>query len=342
MTESYRIFVGIDWGADAHQVWVTDAAGTAVGEQTVDHTGTAIAALVDWIVGLAEGDARAAAVALETPRGPIVDAFLARGCQVFAINPKQLDRFRDRFSVAGAKDDARDAEVLSSAVRTDRRAFRHVTAEDPLTVQVREYSRQDTELGEDLRRLANRLRDHLLRTWPELLRLVPAADEPWFWALLKRAPTPVEGRRMRPAQVRQLLRDHRIRRITAEALLTVLRAPSVSLAPGVREGVRVRILDLVDQLPVLARQRRAAERRLATTLEAMTQGPDGESVREHTDVTVLQSLPGIGTRIAATMLAEAADALRDRDYHALRLVGRHGTSHETQRQKLCRDHALCL
>ena len=44
MTESYRIFVGIDWGADAHQVWVTDAAGTAVGEQTVDHTGTAIAA----------------------------------------------------------------------------------------------------------------------------------------------------------------------------------------------------------------------------------------------------------------------------------------------------------
>jgi len=115
MTESYRIFVGIDWGADAHQVWVTDAAGTAVGEQTVDHTGTAIAALVDWIVGLAEGDARAAAVALETPRGPIVDACLARGCQVFAINPKQLDRFRDRFSVAGAKDDARDAEVLSSA-----------------------------------------------------------------------------------------------------------------------------------------------------------------------------------------------------------------------------------
>ena len=125
---------------------------------------------------------------------------------------------------------------------------------------------------------------------------------------------------MRPAQVRQLLRAHRIRRITAEALLTVLRAPSVSVAPGVREGVRVRILDLVDQLPVLARQRRAAERRLATTLEAMTQGPDGESVREHTDVTILQSLPGIGTRIAATMLAEAARPLRDRDYHGLRLL----------------------
>ena len=40
---------------------------------------------------------------------------------VHAINPKQLDRLRDRFSVAGAKDDRRDAYVLGDGVRTDRR-----------------------------------------------------------------------------------------------------------------------------------------------------------------------------------------------------------------------------
>jgi hypothetical protein len=39
-----------------------------------------------------------------------------RGIAVFAINPKQLDRFRDRFSPAGAKDDRRDALVLASAL----------------------------------------------------------------------------------------------------------------------------------------------------------------------------------------------------------------------------------
>lgn len=181
--------------------------------------------------------------------------------------------------------------------------------------------RQDTELGEDLGRLANRLRDHLLRTWPELLALVPAADESWLWALLTLAPTPAEGSRLRPARLRQLLRDHRIRRITAEELVTVLRALSVRLAPGVRDGVRVRILDLVAQLPLVAQQRRAAERRLVETLQAMTLGPDGEPVREHADVTILQSLPGIGTRIAAAaMLAEAAEPLRDRDYHAVRVL----------------------
>jgi len=48
-------------------------------------------------------------VAIEVPHGPVVDALIDRGFVVYAINPKQLDRLRDRFSVAGAKDDRRDA-----------------------------------------------------------------------------------------------------------------------------------------------------------------------------------------------------------------------------------------
>ena len=39
------------------------------------------------------------AVAIEVPRGPVVEAFLEGGFAVFSINPKQLDRFRDRYSV---------------------------------------------------------------------------------------------------------------------------------------------------------------------------------------------------------------------------------------------------
>lgn len=50
----------------------------------------------------------AMAVAIEVPHGPIVE----RSFQVYAINSKQLDPFRDRFTVAGAKDDRCDAHVL--------------------------------------------------------------------------------------------------------------------------------------------------------------------------------------------------------------------------------------
>jgi hypothetical protein len=51
---------------------------------------------------------------------------LERGFAVYAINPKQMDRFRDRFTVAGAKDDSRAAGVLGDSLRPDRRAFRRL------------------------------------------------------------------------------------------------------------------------------------------------------------------------------------------------------------------------
>ena len=73
----------------------------------------ALAALCDWLVSVA-GDPGSVAVAIEVPHGPVVDALLDRGFAVHAINPKQLDRLRDRFSVAGAKDDRRDARVAAS------------------------------------------------------------------------------------------------------------------------------------------------------------------------------------------------------------------------------------
>ena len=37
-------------------------------------------------------------VAVETPRGPVVESLMERGFVLHSINPKQLDRFRDRFS----------------------------------------------------------------------------------------------------------------------------------------------------------------------------------------------------------------------------------------------------
>ena len=341
VTESFTVWVGIDWGAEEHRVWVTAASGACLGERRVAHRGVALLELAEWLVSLAGGHAAAIAVALETPRGPVVDLLIERGCVVFALNPKQLDRFRDRWSAAGAKDDRRDAEVLANALRTDPRAFCRLEPDDPLTVQLREAVRQDAELTEDLRRAANRLREHLVRVWPELLALAPAADEPWFWTVLDLAPAPHAAARIRPARLRQLLREHHIRRVTAEEVLVVLRTPSVHLAAGVREGVLPRITDLIEQLRILHAQRRRAERRMADTLVALAETPT-ETGREHPDVTVLQSLPGIGVRIAARMLADAARPLRARDYHALRvLVGVAPVTKQSGKSRLVRMRHAC-
>ena len=72
------------------------------------------------LLSMTGAPAAAIAVAIEVPHGPIVETLLERGFQTHAVNPKQLDRFRDRFTVAGAKDDRRDAHVLADSLRTDR------------------------------------------------------------------------------------------------------------------------------------------------------------------------------------------------------------------------------
>src|SRR3546814_12042391 len=105
----------------------------------------------DWSSDVCSSDLGArpeeVAVAIETPHGPVVESLMARGFRLHAINPKQLDRFRDRFSPAGAKDDRRDAEVLASALRTDPQCLRPLEPLDPPVVELRVWSRNPEETG---------------------------------------------------------------------------------------------------------------------------------------------------------------------------------------------------
>ena len=84
-----------------------------------------------------------------------------------AINPKQMDQFRVRFTMAGAKDDNCGAEVMASALR-DPRCFRLFAPGEPIVVELREWSRIAEDLGVERNCLVNRLREQLLRYFPAL------------------------------------------------------------------------------------------------------------------------------------------------------------------------------
>src|SRR4029450_12135709 len=176
---SYHWYVGIDWGSQQHQVCVLDRDRHVVGERVVDHTGSSLAQLVTWLWGLSAGHPQRVAVAIEVPRGAIVEGLIERGFHVFAINPKQLDRFRDRHSVAGAKDDRRDAFVLADSIRTDLPSFRRLHLDTPQLLVLRELSRAEETLLEEFRRSANRLREQLHRFYPQMLQLGWRAGGAW-------------------------------------------------------------------------------------------------------------------------------------------------------------------
>jgi transposase len=321
VTEERRWFVGVDWGSEQHVACVVDSGGHRLRTDTIAHTIEGVTAWLERILSETAASPAAIAVAIETPRGLLVETFLARGFAVFAINPKQLDRFRDRYSVAGAKDDRLDAWVLGDSLRTDGHLFRRVDPEDPMVAELREYSRLLDDVETEHRRAANRLRDQLARVVPQWLALCPGADEPWFWEVVDTGLTGEGPKRLTTLQLTRLLRRYRIRRVAAEAVQQVLAAPGFSPTAATRRAVRAHLTVLLPRLRLLRAQRQEAERQLERLLAGLaTEGAAG-APREHRDITILRSLPGVGKRVAATMLAEASTALAARDYHTLRAYG---------------------
>ncbi len=315
MSASYELLIGIDWATQVHQVCVVARDGAVVEECGVEHTAEGIQTFVDRILNRVGGHGEHIAVAIETPRGALVETLVERGLHVYALNPKQLDRFRDRHTVAGAKDDRRDAYVLGDALRTDLPKFRRIEFDHPLVIQIRELSRADDDLRDELVRLTNRFREQLYRCASPLLELSPAADEPWFWDLVERL-TQEPGRRLTRSQVNTLLRRHRIRRLDADQVLQAVHQEPLPIAPGAADAAHGHIGLLLPRLRIAYQQRKQCTKRLVALMGEYDEERRGD--HDPSDVGILLSLPGVGTMVAATLLGTASQLLNDRAYSGLR------------------------
>ncbi|MBV8413217.1 MAG: IS110 family transposase [Alphaproteobacteria bacterium] len=320
MTHDPQWFAGIDWASEAHQVCLVDINGKVVGERSFAHGGAGLEELCRWLASMTQAVPAIIAVAIEVPHGPIVDTLLERGFQVYSVNPKQLDRFRDRFTVAGAKDDRRDARVLGDSLRTDRHCFRSLRAEEALVVELRQWTRIAEELKQERIRLTNRMREQLWRYYPQMLEIGQDLGAEWFLELWAAAPTPAKGARLGEARIERILKRHRIRRITAAEAVAILRKTPLVLVPGVVEAASAHIRTLLPRLKLVNRQLKDADQHLdavCAKLEGDGADPAGQT-SEQRDVTILRSSPGLGRTVLATLLGEAPEPLRRRDYHALR------------------------
>jgi transposase len=330
---TYEYFAGIDWGTEKHRVCLINDAGQILAERWIEHSGDSLAELTVWFRQHTSDSPSLLAAAIEIPRGAVVETLLEHGFAVFSINPKQLDRFRDRYSPAGAKDDRRDAFVLADALRTDMHCFRAVRLDEPAMIRLRELSRLGDELAQEQNRAVNRLREQFHRFFPQLLQLSDCADEPWLWDLFERAPSPLAAARLTEARIGRLLQQHRIRRITAAQVRAVLKTKPLTLAPGAAEAAAEHALWLLPRLRLLHRQRTDLARHISALLDELAS--PAEDKQEHRDPAILLSLPGLGRKVAATMLSEAAQAIADRDYHALRCYsGTAPITHQSGKKKV--------
>lgn len=330
--EEFVVFCGIDWAMRSHQVCVLDHRRTRMEQRSVLHDGESLRALAEWLIEAAGGKPAQVAVGIEVPHGAVVETLIEAGLAVFSINPKQLDRLRDRHTVAGAKDDRLDAFVLADAVATDRHLFRRVRIDPPRIIELREAGRMHDEIREQIGMASNRLRQQLLRFFPQVLSL-GECTEPWIWDLIELVGRPGEVGKLRTPQIKGVLVRNRIRRHNVDSVLNELRKPALHVAPGTTEAASFHIQTLIEQLRLLHRQLQRCDLRSREILRSLSTPQSAPAASEQEqlpgqpapsrgpcDVEILRSLPGVGDYVVATVLAEASQPLGSREYDTIRAL----------------------
>ena len=151
-----------------------------------------------------------------------------------------------------------------------------------------------------------------------------------------------QGARLRAAPVEKLLKQHRIRRIDAGAVLRNLQEPAIKVADGVAAAASVHLRSLFTRLRVVNRELQQAEAKLDALCAAIgeTDADSGDGLQPR-DVMILRSMPGIGRTNLATLLCESSGPLSRRDYQALRtLCGVAHRHHALRRASDCATRSI--
>ena len=205
------LFVGDDWAEDHHDVEVQDESGRRLGRARLPEGVAGVGRLHELIGGHLDEDAgpEEVAVGIETDRGPWVQALIAAGYVVYAVNPRQVARYRERHGASGAKSDAGDAHALADMVRTDSHQLRAVAGDSELAQAVKVVARAHQTLIWERHRHMLRLRTALREFFPAALEAFDDLTAPDVLELLGRAPDPASAARLTRAQVTAALRRAR-------------------------------------------------------------------------------------------------------------------------------------
>jgi hypothetical protein len=291
------IFIGDDWAEAHHDVYLMDEGGARLASRRLPEGLEGMGAFHELVAGHASSPSEVA-VGIETDRGLWVEAAVAAGYQVYAINPMAVSRYRDRHAVGGAKSDSGDAKVLADLVRTDRHNHRQVAGDSADATGIKVLARAHQSLIWARTRHTNRLRNALREYYPAALEAFSDLSDRDTLAVLMRAPDPRAGAALTTSQIRAALKrggrqrnlERRAREIQAALRTDQLTAPDpvvAAFAATTKAAVGI-IGEMNHQI---------------TELEATLE----EHFEQHPDAVIYLSQPGLGDVLGARVLGEFGD-----------------------------------
>lgn len=295
------LFVGDDWAEDHHDIEIVDGSGKMLVRRRLPEGVVGVEGLHGLVADhLGDEDEPAdVVVGIETDRGPWVQALIAAGYLVYAVNPLQAARYRERHGVSGAKSDPGDAHVLAELVRLDRDHHRPVAGDTAIAQEVKVLARTHQSVIWSRQRQTNTLRSMLREFYPAALVAfgndLAGRDA---LAVLAIAPTPRMGAELTTARVQKTLSAAGRQRhlaTTAEKIVSALGTDQLPAREGVVGAYGVSVRALVAVITAMALQ-----------VEVL-QGEVEAGFGRHPDVEIYRSQPGLGEILGARVLAEFGD-----------------------------------
>ncbi len=296
--EECLLFVGLDWAEAHHDVCLMNEDGKVLARKRVEDTLEGAGQLHTLLAEYSTEPSQVI-IGVETDQGLLIRSLIAAEFQVYAINPKAVDRYRDRHKMSRAKSDAADAKVLADLVRTDRHNHRPVAGDSTLAQALKVLVRSHQRLIWARQRQASQLRTMLREFYPGALL---AFDDDLTGrdaiAVLGRAPTPAKGRALTTAQLVGILRRSGRRRNLeqkAEAVHTALQVPQLEVPGVLANAYGASVQAAVRVIAEYNIQVAALETELVAYFEA------------HPDAEIITSLPGLGNILGARVLTGFGD-----------------------------------
>lgn len=251
-----RYYMGVDWGDRNHAVWVSDDRGAKVAARTVPQTVEGLQGWGQWLQAQrAAGHELGAAI--EKPDGRLIDFLLDQGVVVYPLNPKAVDRARDRFRMSQAKSDAFDARVLAEFLRTDHAHLQPLQPSSEAAQELKLLTRDYQRMVRQQTRLLNQLTATLKEYYPRALELWEDLATPAAQRFLTRYPTPTELAKGSRRQWDRFARDQHLTATRAQELWAVLQAPQLPVPAHVGRAKSRLMHAVLTQLPAVSQAVRA-------------------------------------------------------------------------------------
>ncbi|MFC9982931.1 IS110 family transposase [Gordonia sp. UCD-TK1] len=282
------VWVGIDVGRHAHHAAAVDEAGSVLWSRRLPNDQPAIEALVDRVAGV---ETVVWAIDMTAPESALLRGVLAAQRQHVRYVPGRVVHSMTSAFVGEGKTDARDAVVIAQTARL-RGDLAIVSVPDDVAIELDLLTGHRSDLVTERTRGINRLRGLLTRIFPALERCFDYSTLTGL-AFLTRFATPSAIAVASDEEIYDHLRGHGVRRPTIPKMISKARAAAAAQTVALPGEATTALLvqQSAASLIALTRQINDVEKQIA------------EVFHRHRLAPILESVPGIGTRSGAELVA---------------------------------------